>query len=751
MQTLILMLAAKAVPLLALIFVLALLVYKCYINVRSRFDITVNCWFCNKNLRVPFTQRNSWTCPDCEQYNGFNKDGDYNRDILSQRDCSSRTDANSSRGSSSATRNGHCANAYYANGLTPPQENGLCAQCNEAQRLKIEKLAQFEPKHESRFDQELKVYQNELEQRYRLCGSCERHVNKVLHEKKKMVLGSKFLNFIMKGAALLKQPHFQRLARAQQQRRLARYQRLMKWLTLVNILCLVCSLPTATPEQFSSMLGILAKPFFFVYSHALTMLHLLIDYAGELVREQPLAAKLLLFANILGKLMVYSVGMNHTQAGQATFSVCYTSVYPYAMLGLSFISNLIYGFKLTRYTVLLVLWSIYAKGSFLLVEAIDGVTYILLGSVVTMLLLSAKQSESLEQMSAGESFHRLCADECIHDDETISMLSQQLNCNASNATDNTTANNLSLPGSGCHSPQLRSLAGGQSSQNTAVGSAALPPPSVLSLDSLHLSTQHTPMNRMLASPAPTYHAPSPMYAAGSLDQQAWRSSYNAVQQLDAVNLGQSGANGWQRAQYTTGLEQRPQSSYGFGLDQRPMTRSTNNLLFPPRLQLQQQQQQQRNGDISAWVNAASANAHPDLLQEPSTANLMHCSYNRDLSRTSSQSSGFESQLGNNNPAARPDVPMPQPFWPLPAAPQELLQQPPQPQAQFQPLNPGVMRDFCWSEQRQVRVPQPLGSPYAVQSELGRSAAAKSQNDYRPGDLLRNWMDRNGVATQKTSG
>lgn len=108
---------------------------------------------------MPFEQRNSWTCPDCEQYNGFNKDGDYNRDILSQRDCSSRTDANSSRGSSSAARNGHCANAYYANGLTPPQENGLCAQCNEAQRLKIEKLAQFEPRHESRYDQELKVYQ----------------------------------------------------------------------------------------------------------------------------------------------------------------------------------------------------------------------------------------------------------------------------------------------------------------------------------------------------------------------------------------------------------------------------------------------------------------------------------------------------------------------------------------------------------------------------------------------------------------
>lgn len=36
--------------------------------------------------------------------------------------------------------------------------NGLCDQCNEAQRLKVEKLSQFEPKNEARFEQELKVF-----------------------------------------------------------------------------------------------------------------------------------------------------------------------------------------------------------------------------------------------------------------------------------------------------------------------------------------------------------------------------------------------------------------------------------------------------------------------------------------------------------------------------------------------------------------------------------------------------------------
>jgi len=66
-----------------------------------------------------------------------------------------------------------------------------------------------------------------LEKQFRLCSSCERHVNKVLHEKKKMVLSSKFLNYIIKGASLLKQPHFNRLATAQKQYKLQRYRALM--------------------------------------------------------------------------------------------------------------------------------------------------------------------------------------------------------------------------------------------------------------------------------------------------------------------------------------------------------------------------------------------------------------------------------------------------------------------------------------------------------------------------------------------
>lgn len=40
---------------------------------RSILPWRVNCWFCNYNFWVKFAVRNCWTCPKCEQYNGFTK------------------------------------------------------------------------------------------------------------------------------------------------------------------------------------------------------------------------------------------------------------------------------------------------------------------------------------------------------------------------------------------------------------------------------------------------------------------------------------------------------------------------------------------------------------------------------------------------------------------------------------------------------------------------------------------------------
>ena len=44
----------------------------------------VQCHFCSHCQTVKFSRRNSWDCQSCGQYNGFNKDGDYNKEIHGQ-------------------------------------------------------------------------------------------------------------------------------------------------------------------------------------------------------------------------------------------------------------------------------------------------------------------------------------------------------------------------------------------------------------------------------------------------------------------------------------------------------------------------------------------------------------------------------------------------------------------------------------------------------------------------------------------
>ncbi|CAD7001497.1 unnamed protein product [Ceratitis capitata] len=95
--------------------------------------------------------------------NGFNKDGNYNREISEiQQLNSSNTSACSIRRDISGDVSGLA--------LSQPRY-GFCNECNEAQRLKVEKLAQFELKYESHFDEELKAFRIKLEEQYRLCRS----------------------------------------------------------------------------------------------------------------------------------------------------------------------------------------------------------------------------------------------------------------------------------------------------------------------------------------------------------------------------------------------------------------------------------------------------------------------------------------------------------------------------------------------------------------------------------------------------
>ncbi|XP_066126610.1 transmembrane protein 201 [Saccopteryx bilineata] len=127
---------------------------------------TVNCWFCDQDTVVPYGNRNCWDCPHCEQYNGFQENGDYNKPIPAQY-LEHLNHVVSSAPSPHATAT-----------ATPPQQWVssqvlLCRRCSHHQTTKVKQLAAFSPRDESRYDEEIEVYRHHLEQIYKLCRPCQ--------------------------------------------------------------------------------------------------------------------------------------------------------------------------------------------------------------------------------------------------------------------------------------------------------------------------------------------------------------------------------------------------------------------------------------------------------------------------------------------------------------------------------------------------------------------------------------------------
>ncbi|XP_071109660.1 transmembrane protein 201-like [Haliotis cracherodii] len=126
-----------------------------YKILRPRFPVRVNCWFCNGDTVVPYGNRNCWDCPGCEQYNGFDKAGDYNKDIPAQ----------------------HMSDLNHGIGCSPEEYLGsssaLCNGCEENQLLKVKQLASFVPMNEDNYDVEIDAYKDHLERVYELCDPCK--------------------------------------------------------------------------------------------------------------------------------------------------------------------------------------------------------------------------------------------------------------------------------------------------------------------------------------------------------------------------------------------------------------------------------------------------------------------------------------------------------------------------------------------------------------------------------------------------
>lgn len=204
-------------------------------------------------------------------------------------------------------------------------------------------------------------YRAQLEKQYGLCSTCDRHLNKVLREKKKMVLGSKFLDFIIKGAETLKQPHLTKIEHAIQQTRKQKLRTCIIVLTLFNICCLFSSMPSSTlkREQITNILGeSVGQPIFLLASHFIAFTKVLATY-WDAIKQLNIIMKISLFSKTIFMMLMYSMGL---KVNQLNFSTLFVGAYPFALLGLCFVHNIVDSFRLTRYTALLVIWSIFAGG-----------------------------------------------------------------------------------------------------------------------------------------------------------------------------------------------------------------------------------------------------------------------------------------------------------------------------------------------------------------------------------------------------
>ncbi|XP_026055790.1 transmembrane protein 201-like isoform X1 [Carassius auratus] len=123
--------------------------------------VKVNCWFCNQDTVVPYGNRNCWDCPYCEQYNGFQENGDYNKPIPAQ--YMEHLNHGISAGVPESPKTLQWVNCQML----------LCKKCNNNQTLKMKQLASFIPRDNENYDEEIEVYKHHLEQTYKLCRPCQ--------------------------------------------------------------------------------------------------------------------------------------------------------------------------------------------------------------------------------------------------------------------------------------------------------------------------------------------------------------------------------------------------------------------------------------------------------------------------------------------------------------------------------------------------------------------------------------------------
>lgn len=87
-----------------------------------------------------------------------------------------------------------------------PAVNGLCEACNRNQEMKVIQLANFKPRVEAKYDEEIEEYRTKIEDSYQLCQQCQRTLNKTLNRIKTKFIGSKISQLVAKGIKVATSP-----------------------------------------------------------------------------------------------------------------------------------------------------------------------------------------------------------------------------------------------------------------------------------------------------------------------------------------------------------------------------------------------------------------------------------------------------------------------------------------------------------------------------------------------------------------
>nr|XP_022902101.1 uncharacterized protein LOC111414874 isoform X1 [Onthophagus taurus] len=82
--------------------------------------------------------------------------------------------------------------------------NGLCRLCNNNQRLKVYQLASFIPLNEENYDAEVDHFGKQLEKAYKLCPECDFKVKQTLITQQKWILGMKIHQLKQQGLQTLR-------------------------------------------------------------------------------------------------------------------------------------------------------------------------------------------------------------------------------------------------------------------------------------------------------------------------------------------------------------------------------------------------------------------------------------------------------------------------------------------------------------------------------------------------------------------